>query len=190
MKKIVLILVLLLAMAGIANAQSLMRGPLRFNISTTEEYSSIDRYGYEVRKLVTKTESFKGDILFDLSPETLPNITIEGTVGDDTAVAFDCPNEYMIGLSAKANNTKVKVNDTVKVIAFCSFHFKDIDGYEGDGYAVLNLSGKVTRPKGADEPSKITLSGSTVNGGRAGGEEHGGFIFKGTFGSVIVPGGE
>ncbi len=191
MKKLFVFSVFLLGMVGTASAQS-MSGGLNFNLSISDESWGVDRAGFEISKLASKTRPFTGSIYMDFSTGgDYPNIAIEGTLndrGDMISISIECPNTHVIAISSRSNNTKGTVNDKFQLLAYCVFSASSPDG-TAEGFASLNLAGKLTRPKGADPdalPSNISLSGSTLSGGGINGEGDA-FIFKGTFKSVMGP---
>jgi hypothetical protein len=192
MTVVILVAAMVLAMVWVVNAQSAptMSGPLNFNISVTEESEIYDKFGNDTntRKLVTQAVKFTGSIFVDPNTGTdFPDITLEGMAADGTTVVIECLNENMLAISGKANNATKNVSDKFTLMAYCSFTSEDNEGFISNGNAFLNLSGTMTRLKGStdDFPSKITLSGSTINGGGSN-ADGGSFVFKGTFSSVLV----
>ena len=180
---IVIGILLLLATAGYANAQSIMRGPLSFTITSVYETSIKDKYGNDTgyRKLVTEKMASKGHIDFNFdTPEQDVMLNIQ-VYDDSENLIIECPGEDVIGISAKGNNTKAAVNDKVKLaVPNCQFYPEE--GIEGKAYMVLN--GTINKPKGAGMASKVTLDG-TVGGGTNLPDYT--FIFKGTFKTVVKP---
>jgi hypothetical protein len=184
MKKLMAIAILfLLATVGYANAQSVMRGPLRFTITSTDETPIKDTYGNDTgySKLVTEKMTFNGHIDFNHdTPEQ--DVFLNIKVYDDSEnLVIECPGQDVIRISAKGNNTKAAVKDKVKLmVTNCQFYPEE--GIEGMAYMVLD--GTMTRPKGADMASKVTVNG-TVGGGTDLPDYT--FIFNGTFKTVVKP---
>jgi hypothetical protein len=183
MKSMIVIGILLVALTGVAMAQTpIFSGPVGYNIVVTEE----QEVSVDVRKLVNFTTRFNGTITVDLdSGDSFPHVTMEGTVSDGTSITIDCSSENMGGASAEGDNTKKAVNDKWFLVACCSFTASSNDPEEPptEGIAFLNLSGTMKRPKGwtYDYPESIKITGSKINGGTNG------FVFKGTFSSTLTP---
>ncbi len=189
MKTLLIVVTLLLVavpvMVGIGNAQSLMGGPLSFNVSITEESAIKDKYGNDTgyRKLVTKVEHFVGHIDFKFADDTQDVLESIAVYDESENLVIYCLAEDVVAISAKANNTKAAVSDKLNLVAtYCGFWPPDSSA---EGLAILVLSGTMHRPKLATNPDKVTFSGCTVNGGAN--TEDNNVIFKGTFGSVVKP---
>jgi len=189
MKITILIVVLLLAMAGIVSAQvETLVGPLSFKISSTDEKEITDKYGYSTRRLVNSSDYVTGFIYMYEPSIRLPDIMLEFVgASDGTTVIVNCLGGNGAGISSKANNTYTVANDQFRAQYSCHMTTNSEGRITETDAISLYLNGKATREKGdlTDTISKITLSKCTLSGG--GGDEDDQFLFKGTFGSVLLP---
>lgn len=183
MKTMVLTVTLLLAMAGIVDAQvETLTGPLSFTMTSTDEKLIIDKYGYSTRKLVNVRDSVTGFICMYEPSIRVPDTRLELIFSDGTNVVVNCLATSAAGVASKANNTYAVAKDKVKMQYSC--HMTSILGdttIETDAVSLF-LTGKARTEKGdlTDTISKITLKDCTLSGGGSTNGDYP-FLFKATF---------
>jgi hypothetical protein len=190
MKQVMVIAVLVLAVAGYANAQSTMTGPLaNCNITTTERVPILvngQDTGY--RKFLVQTHNVGGggahvDLSFNnAAQDQLLSLDIYGNVNNNGAPALihliTCQN---FG-AASTKNKPPTLTNSVSMVATCEFNPNGI-GAGSNGIAYLAMKGTTYKKKFADAaPYKGVFSG-TVGGGYNVAND---FTFIGSLGSVTL----
>jgi hypothetical protein len=190
MKKVMAIAVLLLAVAGYADAQSTMTGLLtNCNITTTERVPVLvngQDTGY--RKFLVQSHNVGGgqahvDLSFaGAAQEQLLSIDIYGNVNNNGTPALvhiiTCQNFSV----ASTRNKPPTLTNSVNLVATCEFNPNGI-GTGSNGIAYLAMKGTTYKKKYADAtPYKAVFSG-TVGGGYS---VTGDFTFIGSLGSVTL----
>ncbi len=180
-------------------------GPVKFNLSVTDENEFLDKTGFQVRKLVQRPYPSVGQICMAGLNE-FPTIGIKfkhESTEDGFRAGVYCSNTRGIGIGSKANNTKAPVTNQVRAIWRC--HLTLIDSPEDiqdcsetitedcetrteSDNVVFLVTGSFKRdsiPNG-DDDLKFTLSGSTLVGGIQGEEEENS-MFKATISATLLP---